>query len=45
MWCIPPRSSAEFVCHMEDVLKVYHRPHDLSRPVVCPDETSKQLID
>jgi hypothetical protein len=44
MWCIPPKASAEFVCHMEDVLKVYHRPYDPRRPVVCLDETSKQLI-
>jgi len=29
---------------MEDVLEVYHRPHDPSRPVVCMDECSKQLI-
>jgi hypothetical protein len=28
---------------MEDVLAVYQRPHDPSRPVVCLDETSKQL--
>jgi len=32
------------VAGMEDVLEVYHRPHDPSRPVVCVDETSKQLI-
>ena len=44
MWCIPPKQSAEFVCHMEDVLEVYHRPYDPARPVVCMDETSKQLI-
>lgn len=44
MWCIPPKASAEFVCHMEDVLAVYHRPHDVHRPVVCMDETTKQLI-
>jgi hypothetical protein len=44
MWCIPPAQSAEFVYHMEDVLKVYHRPHDPARPVVCMDETFKQLI-
>jgi hypothetical protein len=44
MWCIPPKASAEFVCHMEDVLNVYHRPYDPHRPVVCLDETSKQLI-
>ena len=29
---------------MEDVLEVYHRPYDPDRPVVCFDETSKQLI-
>jgi len=28
---------------MEDVLEVYHRPHDPARPLVCLDETSKQL--
>jgi hypothetical protein len=26
------------------VLEVYHRPHDPACPVVCLDETSKQLI-
>ena len=29
---------------MEDVLSVYTRPRDPDRPVVCLDETSKQLI-
>jgi hypothetical protein len=29
---------------MEDVLEVYHRPHDPACPVVCLDEASKQLI-
>ena len=29
---------------MEDVLDVYHQPHDPACPVVCVDETSKQLI-
>jgi hypothetical protein len=29
---------------MEDVLDVYQRPHDAARPVVCVDETSRQLI-
>jgi hypothetical protein len=32
------------VAAMEDVIEVYHRPHDPDRPVVCVDETSKQLI-
>jgi hypothetical protein len=44
MWCIPEKPSAEFVFHMEDVLEVYHRPYDPKRPVVCVDETFKQLI-
>lgn len=29
---------------MEDVLEVYKRPYDPKRPLVCLDETSKQLI-
>ena len=44
MWCIPPKANAEFVWKMEDILQVYKRPYDLLRPVVCMDETSKQLI-
>ena len=30
---------------MEDVLEVYQRPYDPLRPVVCIDETNKQLIE
>jgi hypothetical protein len=30
---------------MEDVLDVYERPYDAKRPVVCVDETSKELRD
>ena len=41
---IPPDASAAFVAAMEDVLEVYHRAHDPRRPLVCLDETSKQLI-
>ena len=29
---------------MEDVLETYQRPRDPDRPLVCLDETSKQLI-
>ena len=29
---------------MEDVLDVYKRPRDPARPLVCLDETSKQLV-
>jgi DDE superfamily endonuclease len=43
-WCIPPGSDADFVCAMEDVLEVYHRPYDEKRPLVCLDEASKQLV-
>src|SRR5512135_1366625 len=43
-WCLPPEANAEFVAAMEDVLDVYHRPFDPKRPLVCLDETSKQLI-
>ena len=41
---IAPQASAGFVANMEDVLEVYQRPHDPLRPVVCLDETSKQMI-
>ena len=44
MWCIPPEADAFFVCAMEDVLTVYKRSYDKDMPVVCMDETSKQLI-
>jgi len=41
---IPPDANAAFVATMGDVLEVYQRPHDPQRPLVCLDETSKQLI-
>ena len=34
----------DMLAAMEDVLEVYHRPHDPARPLVCLDETSKQLV-
>ena len=43
-WAIPPEHSAEFVAAMEDVLAVYQRPLDPAHPVLCMDETSKQLV-
>jgi transposase len=43
MWCIP-KVDAEFVARMEDVLALYAEPPDESRPVVCFDETPRQLI-
>ena len=41
---IPPEANSAFVAAMEDVLAVYTRPHDPDHPLVCLDETSKQLI-
>lgn len=43
-WCIPPKQNAEFVCNMEDVLDVYQRRYDPDYPVVCMDESSKQMV-
>ena len=42
---IPPKQSADFVYHMEQVLAVYERPYDERFPVVCLDESPKQLIE
>ena len=43
-WCIP-KVSGEFVARMEDVLDLYHEACDPERPVVCFDETSRQLVE
>ena len=43
-WVIPPQASGAFVAAVEDVPEVYARPRDPERPLVCLDETSKQLI-
>ena len=43
-WVIPPEQNADFVWAREDVLEVDQRPYDLERPVVCFDESSKQLV-
>ena len=43
MWCIA-KVNAEFVARMEDVLDLYAEPRDEKRPVVCFDETPRQLI-
>ena len=36
--------SGEFVARMEDVLELYSEEYDSEHPVVCFDETSKQLV-
>ena len=41
---IPPGANSEFVANMEKVLDVYKRSYDVLNPVVCMDESPKQLI-
>ena len=41
---IPPQRNADFAAAMEQVLDVYRRPYDKAFPVVCMDETPRQLI-
>lgn len=42
---IPAEKSAAFVCQMEAVLSVYERAYDAAFPVVCMDESPKQVLD
>ena len=41
---IPPEHNGSFVANMERVLDVYKRPFDPLHPVVCMDESPKQMI-
>lgn len=41
---IPPQRNSDFAAAMEQVLDVYRRPYDPAYPVVCMDETPRQLI-
>ena len=43
-WVIPPLQNGDFVANMEKVLEVYRRAYDSKYPVVCMDESPKQLI-
>lgn len=43
MWCIET-ITPEYAARMEDVLGLYAEPPDPKRPVVCFDETPRQLI-
>src|SRR6266481_387309 len=42
-WVIPPHRNTAFIAAMEDVLEVYRRPRDPNKPLLCVDESSKQL--
>jgi len=41
---IPPEQNAEFVWRMEAVLEVYQTQYNSAFPVVCIDESTKQLV-
>ena len=41
---IPPQANAALVCAMEEVLDVSPRPDDATHPVVCLDQTNKQVM-
>jgi hypothetical protein len=41
---IPPLENGDFVAHMERVLDVYKLPYNPAIPVVCMDESPRQLI-
>lgn len=43
-WVIAPARSGEFVANMEKVLDIYKKPYDAEHPVICMDESPKQLI-
>ncbi|WP_157451030.1 IS630 family transposase [Deinococcus puniceus] len=43
-WCVA-QVGADFVWRMEAVLDTYAQPYDASRPVICFDEKSYQLLD
>ena len=41
---IPPEQNGDFVAAMEGILDIYKRPYDPTAPVVCMDESPRQLI-
>ena len=44
-WVIPAEKSAAFVYQTEQVLSGCERPYDAEYPLVCMDESPKQIID
>jgi DDE superfamily endonuclease len=44
-WCLTQGPDAEYVARMEALLELYARPPDPQRPVVCVDESGKELQD
>ena len=42
---IPPKENAQFVANIEDILAVYKLSYNPDVPVICMDESPKQLIE
>ena len=43
MWCIP-KITDEYIERMFHVIRLYERPYNPKRPVICFDEKNKQLL-
>src|SRR5207244_123157 len=43
-WCIKVKDPIPFIYRMESILDIYKKPFDPRNPVLCMDETTKQLI-
>ena len=43
MWCIPNPLDQEYIMRMENLLKLYQRPYNPKKPVICMDEKSVLL--
>jgi len=43
-WIIPPLQNSDFVANMEHVLDIYKQLYDREHPLVCMDESPKQMI-
>ena len=41
---IPPEENSNFIADMEKVLDIYKRPYNSLYPIVCMDESPRQLI-
>ena len=44
MWCIP-EITPEYIIRMEDILKLYQKPYNRKKPVICFDEKTLQLLE
>lgn len=44
-WVIPSEQNSDFMTHMERILDVYKMPYNEGFPVICTDESPKQLIE